>query len=46
MLTGEERTEIWPRLVANRPGYAGYQARTNRELPVIALVSRRAGTGS
>jgi len=40
VLTGDERTAIWPRLVENWPGYAGYQQRTTRELPVIALESR------
>jgi deazaflavin-dependent oxidoreductase (nitroreductase family) len=37
LLTGDERAAIWPRLVENWPGYAGYQQRTSRELPVVAL---------
>lgn len=42
VLTGDERADIWPRLVENWPGYAGYQDRTERELPVIALESATA----
>ena len=31
----EERAELWPRIVAANPAYAGYQRRTHREIPII-----------
>ncbi len=34
---GEERNRLWSRLVAMYPGYAGYQERTPREIPVVVL---------
>ncbi len=34
---GEERNRLWPRLVAMYPGYADYQKRTPREIPVVLL---------
>jgi deazaflavin-dependent oxidoreductase (nitroreductase family) len=37
VITGPERDSLWPRAVANWPGYATYQARTSRELPLVAL---------
>lgn len=37
VVTGPERASLWPRLVENWPGYAGYQSRTERELPVVVL---------
>jgi deazaflavin-dependent oxidoreductase (nitroreductase family) len=36
-LGGEERTVWWERAVAAYDGYAAYQARTEREIPVVAL---------
>src|SRR5581483_6357610 len=39
VLTGPEREAIWPRLVENWPGYQGYQERTTRQLPVVALTA-------
>ena len=42
--TPEERARLWPRLVAHYPGYADYQARTEREIPVV-LLSRGTGGG-
>jgi hypothetical protein len=35
-----ERAELWPRIVAAYRGYADYQRRTEREIPVIVLVHR------
>jgi F420H(2)-dependent quinone reductase len=32
-----EREDWWPRIVAAYPGYARYQARTSREIPVVFL---------
>ena len=33
----EERAEWWPRIVAAYSGYADYQVRTDREIPVVFL---------
>ncbi len=33
----EERSRLWPLLVAMYPGYADYQRRTTRTIPVISL---------
>jgi deazaflavin-dependent oxidoreductase (nitroreductase family) len=33
--TAQERDELWPKIVAACKGYAGYQRRTNREIPVV-----------
>jgi deazaflavin-dependent oxidoreductase (nitroreductase family) len=30
-----ERAELWPKIVAAYQGYAGYQRRTDREIPVV-----------
>jgi deazaflavin-dependent oxidoreductase (nitroreductase family) len=38
VLSGPERAQVWPNLVAHWPGYRAYQARARRELPVVALV--------
>lgn len=35
--TPAEREKLWPRLVEHYPGYAAYQARTEREIPVLIL---------
>ena len=37
----EERERLWPRLVEHYPGFATYQARTEREIPVVILAPRR-----
>ena len=36
-LTGEERDAVWPRIVADRPGFGEYQTRTTRLIPVFRL---------
>ena len=33
--SAEEKAELWPRIVAKYRGYAGYQRRTAREIPVV-----------
>jgi F420H(2)-dependent quinone reductase len=33
----EKRQELWPRLVAIAPMYAGYQKRTQRDIPMVLL---------
>jgi hypothetical protein len=35
--TGEERTDLWNRLTAAHANYATYQAKTDREIPVVVL---------
>jgi deazaflavin-dependent oxidoreductase (nitroreductase family) len=35
--TEAERGEWWPMVVAAYPGYAEYQARTDRQIPVVFL---------
>ena len=32
-----ERAELWPKVVAAYKGYAGYQEKTDREIPVVIL---------
>ncbi len=36
-LQGEEHTQWWRKLVARQPRYVGYQAATNRKIPVVLL---------
>jgi deazaflavin-dependent oxidoreductase (nitroreductase family) len=33
--SSEERAELWPRVVAAYKGYAGYQEKTDREIPLV-----------
>lgn len=33
--TAEEKAELWPEIVAAYKGYAGYQSRTDRDIPVV-----------
>ena len=35
--TPEERPRLWARALAEHPGYAGYQGRTTRLIPVVVL---------
>lgn len=39
--TPEERAELWPRITRSYPGYAGYQKKTTREIPVVICEPRR-----
>ena len=36
----EERARLWPRLVEHYPAFDAYQARTEREIPVVILSPR------
>jgi deazaflavin-dependent oxidoreductase (nitroreductase family) len=36
----DERARLWPMALAIWPGYAGYQARTKREIPLVILEPR------
>ena len=38
--SAEERAELWPRIVGAYPGYAGYQRKTKREIPVVICEPR------
>jgi len=38
--TPEERAALWPRATAVYPGYAQYQAKTTREIPLVLLEPR------
>ena len=39
----DEKRALWPRLVEMYPPYADYQARTERNIPVVVLEPRDAG---
>jgi deazaflavin-dependent oxidoreductase (nitroreductase family) len=34
---GEERTRLWGRVIAAHDNYAGYQTKTDREIPIVLL---------
>jgi F420H(2)-dependent quinone reductase len=38
--TPEERERLWPRVVENYSGYAEYQERTERQIPLVILERR------
>jgi deazaflavin-dependent oxidoreductase (nitroreductase family) len=38
--TTEERTELWPKVVAAYKGYGNYQTKTDREIPLVFLEPR------
>jgi len=40
-LKGDERMEVWQRIVSEAPVYAGYQKKTDREIPVVRLRSEQ-----
>jgi len=35
--TPDERNTLWPAITANYKGYANYQSRTDREIPIVFL---------
>lgn len=39
-LSGAERATAWERITRERPNFAGYTEKTDRELPVIRLTAR------
>jgi deazaflavin-dependent oxidoreductase (nitroreductase family) len=45
-LRGAEREAAWRRITTTQPQFAGYEHKTDRELPVIRLVSREAAAES
>ncbi len=38
--TAAEKAELWPRITAVNPGYAGYQRKTSRDIPVVICEPR------
>jgi deazaflavin-dependent oxidoreductase (nitroreductase family) len=36
----EEKSELWPRVVAAYKGYGGYQRRTERDIPLVICSPR------
>jgi deazaflavin-dependent oxidoreductase (nitroreductase family) len=38
--TTDEKAELWPRVVEANHGYAGYQEKTDREIPLVILKPR------
>jgi deazaflavin-dependent oxidoreductase (nitroreductase family) len=40
MITGEERTSAWKRITTSQPRFSGYEAKTDREIPVVRLAAR------
>ena len=38
VLTGEEHEAVWTELIEDRPFYADYQAKTDRQIPLVRLV--------
>jgi len=41
--TPEEHTRLWPKAVETYGGFAGYQERTERKIPLVILEPRAAG---
>ena len=35
--TSEERARLWPLVIADHKNYAGYQNKTEREIPLVVL---------
>jgi deazaflavin-dependent oxidoreductase (nitroreductase family) len=35
--TGDEKTDLWPKVVEANPGYADYQRKTDRDIPLVIL---------
>ena len=35
--TADEKAELWPQVVAAYKGYEGYQAKTDRDIPLVVL---------
>lgn len=40
MVEGDERKRLWRKAVRTYPGYALYQARAERQIPVVRLTAR------
>jgi deazaflavin-dependent oxidoreductase (nitroreductase family) len=40
VVEGEERDQLWTKVIADFPHYAGYQDKTDREIPLVVLEPR------
>ncbi len=38
--TADEKAEMWPKITSKYKGYAGYQRKTERDIPVVVLEPR------
>ena len=38
---GAERARLWAKVVADKPGFAEYQAKMQRQIPVVVLTRRK-----
>lgn len=38
--SAEERAELWPQVTSSYDGYAGYQRKTDREIPLVLLTPK------
>ncbi len=38
--TADEKAEMWPTITSTYKGYAGYQKRTERDIPVVICEPR------
>lgn len=45
VITGPDRDRLYARQVERRPGFAGYEKKTTRKIPVIALERTAEGAG-
>jgi deazaflavin-dependent oxidoreductase (nitroreductase family) len=41
VVEGDERAELWEQITSKHKNYAGYQSKTDREIPVIVLEPAR-----
>ena len=39
-LSGEERATAWQRIITERPNFATYETKTDRQIPVVRLTAR------
>jgi deazaflavin-dependent oxidoreductase (nitroreductase family) len=37
VLSGEARAQVWQKVITTAPGYAGYEKKTTREIPLVLL---------
>ena len=44
--TPQERSELWPQVTAKYKGYANYQTKTDREIPLVMLEPVGGGQGA
>ena len=42
--SADERARLWPQITADHENYAGYQKKTDREIPLVLLTPRASPT--